>query len=122
MKKIVKEKKIQIVKNKDGRFLIGQGGAHKEAYRLNIPFEIVKTPEGVTITPYDVDIVDTYIPYIDFYEYEYIVEPELGLCEFYINTSETFVKEVKFRVENRDVPGIIEEQIKTNQAAEDNSE
>ena len=97
--------KVQIIKTIKEKTLIGIGGPHKDGFRLNVPFEIIKTPEGVTITPYDVDIIDTYIPFIDFFEYEYILEPEKSLSDFYINASETFVDEVKKRILAGSIPG-----------------
>ncbi len=90
-------KRIQIVKTKHGKILIGQAGAVKEGIKLNIPFEIRKTKEGVTITPYDVEMIDTYIPSMNIYEYEYAIEPAKQLADFYTNSSDVFIKEIKER-------------------------
>ena len=91
--------KIEIVKTKDGLFLIGSGAKHKDGYRLKNPFQIKKTKEGVTLLPYDVEIIDTIIPFMDFemYGYEYIVQPEADLAEFYTKSSTKFIDEVAKR-------------------------
>ena len=96
--------KVQILKTKENKFLIGLGGKHKDGIRLNAPFEIKKSAEGVVITPYDVDIIDTYIPYIDFEEYEYVLEPEKALADFYKIKSEAFIIEVKARILSGETP------------------
>lgn len=94
-----KDMKIKIVKNKDGKLLIGSEHAIKEGIRLNVPFEIKKTEEGITLTPYDVEFIDTYIPFINFFDFEYIVEPEIALANFYRNSSKVYIAEVKDRIE-----------------------
>ncbi len=91
-----------IVKNKNGKFLIGEGGKHKDVFRLKFPFEMNKTSEGIAIMPYDVEMIDTIIPFIDYYpdEYEYQAQPQKGFEQFYIEGVEKYLKEVEERTKN----------------------
>ncbi len=90
---------IYIVKNKKGKFLIGEGGKVKTGFRLKNPYEIVKTAQGISIEPYDIAMVDTIIPYIDFTDetMEYNMKTETNLANFYTEKSTEFLKEIKAR-------------------------
>jgi len=90
-----------IVKDKKGNFLIGEGGKHKDVFRLKYPFIMKKTDEGIAIMPYDVEMIDTIIPFIDYYpdEYEYQAQPLRGFEEFYLEGVEKYLNELEEREE-----------------------
>ena len=98
---------VYIVKTNDNQFIIGDGGKTKAGFRLKVPFEMKMTDQGVTLTPFDVETIDTYIPFIDFQEYMYEVQPEKALADFYENASSGFVKEVKERIASGLSPGAV---------------
>jgi hypothetical protein len=87
-----------IIKVQD-KFLIGEGGKHKDVFRLKFPFEMTKSDEGIQIKPYDVDMIDTIIPYIDFDEFEYQVQPTKGFADFYMEASQKYIQELQERDE-----------------------
>jgi len=91
-----KERKIYIVKT-DGKVLIGEGSVSKGNVKLMVPFEIQRNDEGTKIMPYDIEYIDTYIPYMTISEYEYVVEPIKQLADFYINSSDILIQEIKNR-------------------------
>ena len=86
---------ITIVKTNKDKFLIGNGGNIKEKFRLKHPFELEKTSEGIKLTPYDIEMIDTIIPYIDYFadEIEYSVKPQKGLEEFYNTSVKKYIEE-----------------------------
>ncbi len=90
---------INIIKTKQGKFLVGEGGKIDKVFRIKKPFEMVKTEAGISITPYDVNIIDTFIPFIDFTDeqYEYIIKAEVGISNFYAERAKAFSEEIKKR-------------------------
>jgi len=96
---------IKIVKDKTGKFLIGTATELKGDIKLQNPFQLTETKEGVKILPYDVKIIDTVIPVIKFKEsdYEYQVEAPQGISDFYKNTLKKCFDDLKGRSEEIEV-------------------
>ncbi len=89
---------INIVKYND-KYLIADTVKNKENIKLKIPFELKRTVEGLSITPYDLEMLDTFIPQMEIAEtdIEYVVKPEKTLEDFYKEKSTKFQEEVNAR-------------------------